>query len=114
MRAQHSNLSFKCNRYHCSKLVFATADLLAKHHEKKHLKIPCQKCGRMIKPNNMESHIRQSHEMDRRAFMCEVCGEILNSYDMHKYHKESMHEPKEQLQCDICKRWFVWTFLHFE
>lgn len=109
IKDDHSEFTYECDQYHCSKLIFASAKLLAEHRENEHKKVPCHICGQMLKPENIESHIQRTHEISRRSeFMCEICGEMLSSYSLRKYHTASMHGTHQQLQCDICKKWLVY------
>lgn len=105
MKSQHPEFAFRCNQENCVE-IFATADLLEKHGQWVHTKIPCSICDKVIRSKHMRHHVQQVHgeKIDQRV-VCDLCGKVSGSIAMHNYHVRAEHEVHGRLQCDICKEW---------
>lgn len=62
----------------------------------------CEKCGRFMKPNLMQSHQEQNCE----PFICELCSKGFNKNSNLKRHVDTVHHNSNSRLCVFCGKEF--------
>lgn len=96
----HEVKEFKCKEPKCVD-SFNTQKLLDDHTVKRHTRVACPICQKMIADKLLTLHIQNMHEASNNV-CCELCGKVSLNKQTHKAHYQTAHTTVERLQCDIC------------
>ena len=101
----HTVENVKCSN--CEK-VFRNAELLKRHTDNVHEKVPCVHCGKFFgATSNMRAHIQSQHTSNEdKKHKCDVCGKGFFDSNKLKDHG-NIHTGEKPYNCKFCSSAFA-------